>query len=231
MTNTQNINNNLSDLTLVIPAKEETDCLSLVLEELQNYNLKKIIVIPTNVSLPNNWTFQNIKIINQNKNGYGNALLEGIKNVKTKYFCIFNADGSFNPKEINDMLNLTNNYDFIFGSRYIKNGKSDDDTLVTLLGNYIFSLLGRLFFKLGISDILYTFVLGKTNKVKNISLSSKDFCFCVELPIKAKKKGLSISEISCHERARIAGEKKVNAFRDGSLILFKMIRLFFSNKH
>ena len=115
MTNTQNINNNLSDLTLVIPAKEEADCLWRVLEELQNYNFQKIIVIPTNTSLPDNWAFKSIKIINQSKNGYGNALLEGIENVRTKYFCIFNADGSFNPKEINDMLNLTNNYDFIFG--------------------------------------------------------------------------------------------------------------------
>ena len=138
MINTQNINNNLSDLTLVIPAKEETDCLSHVLEELQNYNFQKIIVIPTNASFPNNWALQNIKIINQNKNGYGNALLEGIENVRTKYFCIFNADGSFNPKEINNMFNLTNNYDFIFGSRYIRNGKSDDDTFLTAIGNYIF---------------------------------------------------------------------------------------------
>ena len=148
MTNTQNINNNLSNLTLVIPAKEETDCLWHVLEELQNYNFQKIIVIPTNRSLPNNWAFQNIKIINQSKNGYGNALLEGIENVKTKYFCIFNADGSFNPKEINNMLNLTDNYDFIFGSRYIKNGKSDDDTFLTIIGNYIFSKIGKIFFNI-----------------------------------------------------------------------------------
>ena len=40
MANTQNINNSLSDLTLVIPAKEEADCLWRVLEELQNYNFK-----------------------------------------------------------------------------------------------------------------------------------------------------------------------------------------------
>jgi len=88
------------------------------------------------------------QIINQSKNGYGNALLEGIENVRTKYFCIFNADGSFNPKEINDMLNLTNNYDFIFGSRYIKNGKSDDDTFLTLIGNYVFSKIGKIFFNI-----------------------------------------------------------------------------------
>jgi len=42
MTNTQNINNNLSDLTLVMPAKEEADCLWRVLEELKNYNFQKI---------------------------------------------------------------------------------------------------------------------------------------------------------------------------------------------
>ena len=89
MTNTQIISNNLSNLTLLIPAKEETDCIYQVLTELQSFNFQKIIVIPTNTSLPSNWTFQNLKIINQSKNGYGNALLEGIKRVETKYFCIF----------------------------------------------------------------------------------------------------------------------------------------------
>ncbi len=119
------------------------------------------------------------------------------------------------------------NQDIVFGSRYSKNGKSDDDTFITLFGNYIFSFLGKIFFKLGISDILYTFVLGKTDKVKKINLESDDFCFCVELPIKAKKSGMLITEVPCHERARIAGRKKVNAFKDGSLILLKMIKLFF----
>ena len=45
MTNTQDINNNLSDLTLVIPAKEETDCLWHVLEELQKYNYQKKVIL------------------------------------------------------------------------------------------------------------------------------------------------------------------------------------------
>ena len=227
MTNTQNINNNLSDLTLVIPAKEEADCLWRVLEELQNYNFQKIIVIPTNASFPNNWTFQNIKIINQNKNGYGNALLEGIENVRTKYFCIFNADGSFNPKEINDMLNLTNNYDFIFGSRYIKNGKSDDDTFLTVVGNYIFSKIGKIFFNIKLSDILYTYAIANTSKFKELDVISNDFCFCVEFPIKVEKKKFSYIDSPSHERSRISGKKNVNEFIDGFKILLKMIKLFF----
>ena len=227
MTNTQNINNNLLDLTLVIPAKEETDCLRQVLEELQNYNFQKIIVIPANASFPDNWAFQSIKIINQSKNGYGNALLEGIENVKTKYFCIFNADGSFNPKEINNMLNLTDNYDFIFGSRYIKNGKSDDDTFLTVIGNYIFTKIGNIFFNIKLSDILYTYVIANTSKFKELDVISNDFRFCVEFPIKMERERNSYIDLPSHERSRISGKKNVNEFIDGFKILLKMIKLFF----
>ena len=224
MSNTNNIGNNLSNLTLVIPAKEEPDCLYRVLEELEDFNLDKIIVIPANSSLPQNWTFKNIKIINQTKNGYGNALLEGIKNVKTKFFCIFNADGSFNPNEINNMFKLTENYDFVFGSRYLKNAKSDDDTFLTLIGNYIFSKIGKIFFNLKISD-------ANTSKFKELEIKSNDFCFCVEFPIKMEKHKFSYIDLPSHERVRISGEKNVNEIVDGFKILLKMITLFFSYKN
>ena len=54
--------------------------------------------------------------------GYGAALIEGINNVDTKFFCIFNADGSFNPIELTNMYNIliNNNSDFVFASRYEK---------------------------------------------------------------------------------------------------------------
>ena len=76
----------------------------------------------------------------------------------------------------------------LFLDHVIQKMVEDDDTFVTLVGNYIFSIIGKLFFKLNINDILYTFVLGKTKLVNQLNLKKKDFCFCVELPIKAKKK-------------------------------------------
>ena len=57
-------------------------------------------------------------------------------------------------------------YDFVFATRYEKNCGSDDDTIVTYIGNFIFSLLGKIFFKLEITDILYTFVMGRTSFAK-----------------------------------------------------------------
>ena len=120
-----------------------------------------------------------------------------------------------------------NNNDLIFASRYEKNCSSEDDTIITYLGNFLFTKLGQIFFKLKITDILYTYVMGRTSKVKNLNLIYKDFSFCVELPIKANKNKLSLATSKANERARIAGEKKVNAFRDGFLILRSMISLFF----
>ena len=74
---------------------------------------------------------------------------------------------------------------------------------------------------------MYTFVLGRTKKVNDLKLKSKDFVFCVELPIIAKKNGLKLTTSKSNERARIAGKKKVNAFRDGLKILIGIIKLFF----
>jgi glycosyltransferase involved in cell wall biosynthesis len=220
----------IDNLTLVVPAKEDTDCLFHVLEELKNFDIEKIIVIPKNDELPKDWKFEKMQVINQNNKGYGNALIEGIEKVKTDYFCIFNADGSFKPSELEGMLNLTNKFDFVFGSRYLKDAKSDDDTIITSIGNYIFSKIGKIFFNVKLSDILYTFVLCDTKKTRKLNLLSEDFGFCVELPIKIERKKFTYTDIASHERKRISGKKNVNEFIDGFKILARMIKFFFYKK-
>lgn len=220
----------MNNLTLIIPAKHEKESLAKVLDELKPYNWKIVVVLEKeDVETIDSIKGKNCEILHQIHKGYGDALIQGINHVQTEFFCIFNADGSFNPIEISNMINKLNqkNFDLVFGSRYEKDCSSDDDTFITLIGNFIFTKLGKIFFKLNITDILYTFVLGRTKKVKDLELKSKDFVFCVELPIIAKKNGLKLSTCKSNERARIAGKKKVNAFRDGLLILIGMMKLFF----
>ena len=69
--------------------------------------------------------------------------------------------------------------------------------------------------------------MGNTSNAKSLGLKQKDFGFCVELPIKAKRNGNILVSTPSYERARIAGTKKVNALKDGTYILIKMIKLFF----
>ena len=220
----------MENLTLVIPAKNEKESLPHVLKELKKFNLKILVILEDqDIETINSIKNYDCKILKQSQKGYGNALIEGINNTTTKYFCIFNADGSFDPTELEKMYFLAENknFDLVFGSRYEKNAGSDDDTIITFIGNKIFSFIGKIFFLLPITDILYTFVLGNTEKVQNLKLVKDDFSFCVELPIKAKKKGLKLTTNPAFERKRIGGKKKVNAFLDGLKILLSMITLFF----
>ena len=220
----------MDNVTLVIPAKFEKESLPLVLAEIKNYSLKIIVVLESNdTETINSIKEFDCKILYQKNKGYGDALIQGIKSVTTEFFCIFNADGSFKPEELYNMYNLLKkrNHDLVFGSRYEKNASSEDDTIITFIGNKFFTFFGKFFFSLPITDILYTYVIGKTQKINDLNLKSKDFCFCVELPIKAQKNQLSLISIPSNERMRIAGKKKVNAFRDGLKILISMLKFKF----
>ena len=217
----------MQDITLVIPAKSEADSLPKVLKELKNFSVKKIIIMPKNDFI----TIKSIKkykskIIFQKKDGYGSALNQGILSVKTKYFCIFNADGAFNPKYLKKMRNKLKKNDFVFNSRYENKAGSDDDTVLTFVGNKIFTFICNLLFNLNISDVLFTYVMGSTRAYKSLDIVSRDFSFCVELPIKAKFMKYNMACLPSYERPRIAGKKKVNEFKDGFLILISVFKFF-----
>ena len=223
----------MNDLTLIIPAKREAESLPIFLKEIENFECKKLIVlqkedIETKKSIEN---IENIEIHEQNNNGYGNALIEGINSVKTEYCCIINADGSMDPKYLNQMRNTCKDLDFVFGSRYQQpGGGSEDDDFVTSIGNYVFTLSGNILFNLKITDILYTYILGKSSSFRNLNLSNFDFRICVEIPIKAKFNNMNYKCLPSYERERIGGKKKVNALKDGMLILTEIVKYFFRLK-
>ena len=222
----------MKNITLIIPAKDESESLPIVLKKLKKFNLNIIVVLhKSDIKTIKSIKRFKVKILFQNGFGYGDALIKGIRSCKTELFCIFNADGSFKISEIFKMRLLlkSKKSDFIFGSRYQKNALSYDDTIITFLGNYFFTKIGQLFFNLPITDILYTFVVGRTSKAKKLNLQQKNFAFCVELPIKAVRKNMIIKSSSSIEYKRIAGEKKVNEFRDGLKILYYMLKLLFKD--
>ncbi len=221
----------MKNLTLVIPAKQEEDSLPIVLNEVADLDCKKFVVLhSTDFKTLEAIKNFDCKIIYQNNKGYGSAIIEGIENTQTEYVCIFNADGSFDPKYLKDMLALCKNYDFIFMSRYLNEGASDDDTLLTKIGNYTFTLLAKVFFSLKLSDVLFTYILGKTKSFQSLDLKRNDFSLCVEIPVKAERMKFLYKDLPSHERKRIAGFKKVNEFRDGFKILIYMMKLFFKIK-
>jgi glycosyltransferase involved in cell wall biosynthesis len=220
----------MKDLTLVIPAKNEEYSLPKVLEEIKKINCEKFVILSkSDVATIRSIKNYNCKIIIQKYDGYGNAIIEGINSVITNYLCIFNADGSFHPKYLKKMLNKSKlNKSFIFASRYMADGGSNDDTFLTLIGNKIFTLLGKILFRLKISDILFTYILGETHKFKKLKLNNPDFRICIEIPVKIKLNNFKYQSIASFERKRLGGKKKVNEFIDGFLILLSLIQNYFT---
>jgi len=220
---------NFEKLTLIIPAKNEEESLPLVLEELEKYNIQKIIVIPPDdLETFNAIKNYDCKIIFQEKKGFGAALIQGLRNSRTNYSCIFNADGSFDPSSLHTMYKILEDkdkqIDFVFNSRYTTDGGSDDDTILTRIGNFFFTRFCNLLYQTKASDVLYTYVMGKTDCFNDNKLTCLDFTLCIELIIKAKRNKQKYYFLGSHERSRLKGVKKVNEWKDGFLILKYMVQ-------
>ena len=220
-------------ISIIIPCKNEKLSLDAVLKELKKLKLIDEIIIVLDSKKDNS-----IEVIKKNKcryiiqknKGYGSAIIEGFKKAKNNYGCIFNADHSFKPNYLKKMFALSKTNDFIFGTRYKGNSGSEDDSLLTYIGNKIFSFICRNFLNIRLTDVLYTYVLCNTKKFNSIKFKNSDFRLCVELPYNVSKKSFRYTEISMFERRRLAGEKKVNEFKDGFLISMEIIRCFLSKK-
>ena len=68
--------------------------------------------------------------------------------------------------------------------------------------------------------------MGSVESFKKLKMKSNDFRFCVEMPIKMAILNMDYTSLPSFEKKRIAGKKKVNAFKDGFLILIEIIKLF-----
>ena len=139
----------MKNLTLIIPAKDEKESLPKFLEEINDLDISIIIILPSE-DLNTQKVIQkkdNIKILFQEKEGYGSAIIEGLSKSETEFSCIINADGSMDPKYLKSMLQKCLDRDFIFASRYEKpGGGSDDDTFISLIGYKVFSFIGYLYY-------------------------------------------------------------------------------------
>ena len=223
----------MTKVSIIIPTLNEEDSLNVLLNELSRFNdnIYEIIVVD---GQSNDKTIEIAKkynckiIIQQIKLGYGDAIIRGINEANSDYSIILDGDGSKNPIYIKNLIEkiINSNSDFVFAERYGQGAGSLDDTLLTLIGNRIFTLIGKIFFRLKINDILHTFFICKNEKFKKINFKFNDFGFCVELPIKVHKGKFRYNSIPTIERKRIAGKIKVRSFVDGYKILISMVKLF-----
>lgn len=218
--------------TLIIPALNEEGCIGQTLQEIPRGLIDEIIVVD-GFSTDNTIkearetlesTGQPGKVILRTKPGFGSAIREAAEIAQGDLLIFMDADGSQNPADLPRLLEIYGENTVAMASRYAKDGKSEDDTLIRGFGNRLFTKLANLTHGLSTSDCLYFFLAVSKANFQKLHLTSGDFSICIEFLIKAKRAGLTFQEIATTERPRLAGESKIHAFQDGLKILKRILR-------
>ena len=218
---------NKKKVTVIIPTLNEIDCIESVLKELAQTDVDEILVVDGH---SDDGTTELVKelgfrAIMQEGEGYGNAVRTGIEKADGDIIISMDADGSYDPKDIPNLLKcIENGCDVAFASRYLPESGSHDDTVIRYVGNRVFTFLLNKIHGVNISDSLFLYIAAKKEVFESLNLGSSGFEYCIEFPIKAHNAGFRYMEVPSIERERIAGRSKVNAFVDGLRIFWYLLK-------
>ncbi|NUT33981.1 MAG: glycosyltransferase family 2 protein [Hamadaea sp.] len=169
-------------------------------------------------------------IVRQTRRGKGNALVCGFEACTGDIVVMIDADGSTDPREINDFVQaLVDGADFAKGSRFAGGGSSLDLTPSRRWGNNGLNGLVNLLFRTRYSDLCYGYNAIWRHRIPALRLPATQagkqaqwgdgFEIETMINIRAAVLGLSIAEVPSVELARIHGVSKLSAVRDGLRVL------------
>lgn len=159
-------------------------------------------------------------VIQQKGKGLGDAYRHGVRIASSDNILFFHPDGNaisdYIPKLIKKMDE--GDYDIVQISRFGKNGRSDDDTMITAFGNRMFTFLVNMFFGGKLSDALFGFKIVKKEIFKNLNLDGDFLTLEQQISIKSCKFNLKIIEIDGVEPKRIGGTAKMRPLETGYML-------------
>ena len=138
------------------------------------------------------------------------------------------ADGNSVPEVIPDLVaKMREGYDMVTASRYTAGAKSEDDTLLSGLANFLLTALINLLFRTTYTDTLNIYRAYRKTLLAEIGLDKKvAHPFPPQLCIRCAKYGKRTADIPGDEPKRIKGESKVAKFEALFLILGMMLSEF-----
>jgi len=150
------------------------------------------------------------------KDGYGQAYLEGFKVASGRYLFLADTDGTYSFSEIPKFLSFLNSdYDLVIGNRLA--GKIYPGAMPythRYFGTPLLSVIFSLFFKNKIGDINCGMRAISRQALDSLDLKSTGMEFASEMMVKAVKKDLKIKETPIDYFSRI-GESKLRTIPDG----------------
>jgi len=225
----------LSLLSIVIPARDEEDCIASTVEHLQvELSLRRVpheIVVVDDGSTDGTWgiltelarRFPEVRPVQNDPNhGFGRAVIRGLDCSRGDAVVIMMADESDDCRDVVRYWHkLNEGYDCVFGSRFMKGGGVIDYPRVKLVLNRLANLFLRILFNTKLNDTTNAFKAYRRTAIDGSRpLIAPHFNLTVELPLKAIVRGYSWTVIPITWRNRRHGEAKLKLTEMGSRYLF-----------
>jgi glycosyltransferase involved in cell wall biosynthesis len=228
-------------VTLLVPTLNEIDGMREIMPKIEEGWCDQILILDGGST---DGTVEyarehNYDVIIQEKPGLMNAYWQVFEHIRGDIMITFSPDGNSIPEIIPQLTaKIREGYDMVIVSRYLAGAKSEDDTWITSLGNWVFTGLINGLFGGSYTDAMVIYRAYKTSLCEELGLLSPPpksiegrFAHMISweplLSMRAAKKKLKITEIPGDEPDRIGGEGKCQHFTWGFVYLMEMVQEFF----
>lgn len=217
-----------STISVILPTLNEPavgEIIRRIRKSLSDHNLKEIIVVDRSTDeTPNIARKEGAKIVFQKGIGYGDAYLQGFKEVTGDIIVIMDPDGTYLPEEIPLLLEPIYNEeaDIVIGNRWA-NMKKNAMTPLNKFGNKFLTFLLNKLYSLDIKDSQSGMRAIRKDKLDLLDLYHPGMALASEMIIEATKKHLRICEVPITYDIR-EGQTKQNVL-NGFVIAGETIRL------
>lgn len=200
-----------TDLTIVIPVKNEEAAIGPVIDELHQEGYTNILVVDgysTDRTAKVAKSKPGVVFIQQHGKGKTSAVKTAIEHVTTPYMLIVDGDYTYPAKDIQNLLAHCSSYAQVIGVR-----EKTHISRIHRFGNKIITSTFNLLFGAGISDVCSGMYLLNTQVARELELSSKGFITEVEIASQTAARR-TITEVPIGYRQRIGKSKlaTINGF-------------------
>src|SRR5215469_1556786 len=229
----------LSSVSVVIPALNEERNIPHVLARITQDAHQVILVDGNSVDRTVEVARRvrpDVCVVNQTRNGKGNALACGFEAATGDVIAMVDADGSADPGELPRFVAaLLSGADFAKGTRFLAGGGSSDITRLRRLGNHCLTGMFNLAYRRRYSDLCYGYNVFWRSCLPVLRLDAATprppdgaklwgdgFEIETLIHVRVALAGLRVAEVPSYEYPRLHGVSNLNATRDGMRVIRTM---------